>query len=70
VYAREGTRGNPNEHKLLARIRLSTIESDGSDISFVALPGFEGGLFVAMSTDKTFQFYAVKDLLRAANLTP
>ncbi len=70
VYAREGTHGNPNEHKLLARIRLSTIESDGSDISSVALPGFEGGLFVAMSTDKTFQFYAVKDLLRAANLTP
>ena len=70
VYAREGTRGNPNEHKLLVRIRLSTIESDGSDITSVALPGYAGGLFVAMSTDKTFQFYAVEDLLRAAGLTP
>jgi hypothetical protein len=27
-------------------------------------------LFVAMSTDKTFHFYAVEEVLRAAGLTP
>lgn len=70
VYAREGTGGNPNEHRLLARIKLSTIESDGSDITSVDLPGYKGGLFVAMSTDKTFHYYAVEDLLRASGLTP
>ncbi|MES2626850.1 MAG: phytase [Pseudomonadota bacterium] len=70
VYAREGSAGNPHEHGLLARIKLSTSESDGSDVTSVSLPGFPGGLFVAMSTDKTFQFYAVEDLLRAAELTP
>lgn len=70
VYAREGTGGDPNEHRLLARIRLSTMESDGSDITSVDIPGFAGGLFVAMSTDKTFQYYSVEDLLRAGGLTP
>ena len=70
VYAREGIPGNPHEHALLARVKLATAESDGSDIIPVALPGFPGGLFVAMSTDRTFQFNAVEDILRAANLTP
>jgi 3-phytase len=70
VYAREGGAGNPHQHTLLARIRLSTSESDGSDVTSVPLPGFPGGLFVAMSTDRTFQFYAVDDLLTAAGLKP
>ncbi len=70
VYAREGTRDNPNQHTLLARIRADTVESDGSDITSIALPGYAGGLFVAMSTDKTFQFYPVEAMLRAAGLTP
>lgn len=70
VYAREGSPGNPHEHTLLASVYLSTDESDGSELSNVALPGFPGGLFVAMSTDRTFQFYAVEDLLRAAGLEP
>jgi len=49
-------------------VRLSTRESDGSDVTNVALPGFPGGLFVAMSTDRTFHFYAWDDLARAAGL--
>lgn len=68
-YAREGTAANPHDHTLLASILLGTDESDGSDLTTVELPGFPGGLFVAMSTDRTFQFYAVEDLLRAAGLT-
>lgn len=58
------------QRKLLARIPLSTHESDGSDLTTVELPGFAGGLFVAMSTDRTFHYYAVADLLQAAALRP
>lgn len=51
----------------------STDESDGSDITNVAINDqFKNGLFVAMSTDGTFQFYkwediAGKELLLAPN---
>jgi 3-phytase len=68
IYNREGMPGNPHEHRLLASVALATEDSDGSEITAVALPGFPGGLFVAMSTDRTFQYYAVTDILRAAGL--
>jgi len=68
IYPREGDAGNPLQHTLLASVPMATDESDGSDITAVALPGFPSGLFVAMSTDRTFQFYAVAELLRAAGL--
>jgi 3-phytase len=67
-YAREGTGGDPHAHRLLARVPVATVESDGSDVTNVELPGFPGGLFVAMSTDRTFQFYAWEDFARAAGL--
>jgi 3-phytase len=68
LYAREGAVGDPHRHDLLARVAVSTVESDGSEVTPVALPGFPGGLFVAMSTDRTFHFYAWDDLRRAAGL--
>ena len=69
VYPREGnSAAAPFARTLLARIAVDTDESDGSDLTTVELPGFPGGLFVAMSTNKTFQFYAVQDLLQAAGL--
>lgn len=68
IYSREGTEGNPHQHSLLASILMATEESDGSDITSVPLPGFPGGIFVAMSSNRTFQFYPVSDLLRAAGL--
>lgn len=68
VYSREGTATASYTHGLLARIAVSTDESDGSDLTTVELPGFPGGLFVAMSTDRTFQFYAIDDLMQAAGL--
>jgi 3-phytase len=68
IYAREGTGGDPHQHTLLASVLLSTDESDGSDLAMQSLPGFEGGLFVAMSTDRTFQYYSVRDILKAAGL--
>jgi len=68
IFPRAGTPGKPHDHPLLASVRLSTRESDGSDVTAEALPGFPGGLFVAMSTDRTFQFYAWDDIAAAAKL--
>jgi 3-phytase len=59
IFPREGTRGNPHRHDLLKTIRVSTNESDGSEVC--ALPfgkKFPHGLFVAMSDNKTFHFYS------------
>jgi len=62
VYSREGGK-NPNDHPLITSIRTSTNQSDGSDIVSVPLNGdFKHGLFVAMSDNKTFQFYRWEDL--------
>lgn len=68
LFPREGVRGQPHEHPLLASVQLSTRESDGSDVTNAILPGFPGGLFVAMSADRTFHYYAWDDLARAAGL--
>jgi 3-phytase len=57
IYPREGAAGKVNEHELIKSINTLTVESDGSDVSSMALPGFPNGLFVVMSDDKTFQFY-------------
>mgnify|MGYP001583434836 CR=1 FL=1 len=65
VYPREGTADKPHEHPFLKSIPVSTIESDGSEITNVALPGFPGGLFVAMTNGKTFHYYAWDDLAGA-----
>ena len=70
IYPREGLPGRPHEHPLIGTLRLATRDSDGSEITTVELPGFPGGLFVAMSTDRSFHFYAVVDLLQAAGLPP
>ncbi|MCF7686984.1 MAG: phytase [Cephaloticoccus sp.] len=68
VFPREGLPGRPHEHPLITAVRLSTRESDGNEVTHVALPGFHGGLFVAMSTDRTFQYYAWDDLARVISL--
>lgn len=57
IYPREGSNGNRDQHIRVHVFNASTVESDGSDVTSVALPGFPHGLFVAMSDDKTFQFY-------------
>lgn len=59
IFPREGTAGKPHNHPLLKTVRVSTNESDGSEV--IALPlgkRFPKGLFVAMSDNKTFQFYS------------
>lgn len=62
VFPREGGAG-PHAHEEIAVISTSTFESDGSDVTSRSLPGFPNGLFVAMSDDKTFQYYRWDDLL-------
>ena len=68
IYPREGADGNPHLHKRVASLPFSTQQSDGSDVTSVSLPGFDGGLFVAMSTDKTFQYYHWEDIAKRAGL--
>ena len=70
IFRREGTPANPHAHEWVGAVKLSTDESDGSEVTNVELPGFPGGLFVAMSTDRTFQFYAWDDIAKAAKLKP
>lgn len=68
IYPREGTVTNKHAHNRIASVPVSTSVSDGSDITAVSLPGFAGGLFVAMSTDKTFHYYRWMDIAKRAKL--
>ncbi|MFH0988643.1 MAG: phytase [bacterium] len=73
IYTREGEPGNPHNHKLVKIVDVSTNNSDGSDVTNIPVNDkFPGGLFVAMSDDKTFHYYswndiAGKDLMVAPN---
>lgn len=63
VFTREGESDNPHEHRLVKVVKVSTMESDGSDVTNVVLNDtFPQGLFVAMSSDRTFQYYAWSDI--------
>lgn len=66
IFPREGSPGMPHEHPLITSLRVSAHDSDGSEVTSTPLPGFPGGLFVAMSTDKTFHYYAWDDLVAAS----
>lgn len=68
VYSREG-KNNTHDHSFITSIKVSTNNSDGSDIVSVPLNSdFKHGLFVAMSDDKTFQFYRWEDLAKPHQL--
>jgi len=64
VFSLEGSSTNPHEHRHVGTIPVTAQESDGSDCTAFPLPGFEKGLFVAMSTDKTFHFYSWEDFVK------
>jgi len=68
IYPREGSKGNPHLHDRITSVPVSTDQSDGSDVTSISLPHFKGGLFAAMSTDKTFQFYRWRDIAKKAGL--
>lgn len=64
IFPREGMPGNPHQHPLLKIIATSTTESDGSEATPVPLGKmFPKGLFVAMSDDRTFQYYSWADII-------
>ena len=65
IFPREGTPGNPHDHPLLKTVDVSAIESDGSDVTSAALPGYPDGLFVAMSNGKVFHYYSWDDIAGA-----
>jgi len=63
IFKREGEPNNPHEHKCIKVVKVSTNESDGSDVTNATLNAtFPNGLFVAMSDNKTFQFYSWADI--------
>ncbi len=65
IYPREGSDGDPHKHPLLKQVKVSTNESDGSEVSHLAFnENFPNGLFVAMSDDKTFHLYRWEDIAR------
>lgn len=63
VYRREGDPGAPQRHTLLKKIPVSAINSDGSEVTSIPLDAnFPKGLFVAMSTDRSFHIYDWRQL--------
>lgn len=63
IFSREGTKKNPFEHKYLKTVNVAATESDGSEVTSIPLnKTFKHGLFVVMSTDKTFHFYRWEDI--------
>jgi 3-phytase len=63
IFKREGEPGDPHDHRLVKIVKVSTNESDGSEVTSVALgERFPSGLFVAMSDNKTFQYYSWDDI--------
>jgi 3-phytase len=63
IYRREGEPSRPHVHPLIKTVLVSAIESDGSDVTSLALgPKFPHGLFVAMSNGKVFHYYRWDDI--------
>lgn len=63
IYSREGNKEQPYVHKLLKVVKVAARDSDGSDVTSTPLnETFKHGLFVVMSTDKTFHFYRWEDI--------
>jgi len=64
VFPREGTQENLHHHPELAAIAFDIVESDGSDVTSVPLPGFPKGLFVAMTDNGRFHYYRWEDIVK------
>lgn len=64
VFPREGSTSNPHQHDEVHVAYLQIKESDGSEIDHRYFnENFPNGIFVAMSDDKTFQYYRPEDIL-------
>lgn len=67
IFPREGSANNPHDHQLLSVVELATNESDGSEVVSVPIgKSFPLGLFVAMSDNRTFQYYSWIDIAKKA----
>ena len=62
IYPRRGKGLRHDRYQKICSLPLSTNNSDGNEVTSVPLPGFSDGLFVAMSDNRTFQFYHWQDL--------
>ena len=63
IYPREGMSGKMNEHPLITKVKTSTLESDGSDVTNLSFGNlYPEGFFVAMSNGKVFQIYDWRDI--------
>lgn len=63
IFRREGDAGDPHRHQSLVTIPVSAMETDGLDVTPVALsPRFPKGLLVMMSTDRTFHLFDWRDI--------
>lgn len=62
LFPREGTTDDPHDHPLIKTVAVSTLESDGSEVTSASLPGYPNGLFVAMSNGKVFHYYSWDDI--------
>jgi 3-phytase len=64
IFPREGVGIDPHQHPDLRIVRVKATESDGSDItSFPVGAKFPRGLFIVMSTDRTFHYYSPEKIL-------
>lgn len=63
IFTREGTAANPHDHRHVATVYVSTVHSDGSDVTHLPLNStFSKGMFMAMSADRTYHFYRWEDI--------
>jgi len=63
IFPREGTEGKPHDHPVKKIVLVKAQESDGSEVTSAPLNStFSHGLFVVMSTDKTFHYYKWEDI--------
>lgn len=63
VYPREGTPQDAHLHPEIVALDLSTLSSDGSEVSSRPFGDeFPEGIFVAMSDNRTFEIYDWRDL--------
>jgi 3-phytase len=64
IFPREGVQENKHLHPDKRVVGVTAQESDGSDITSLPLgPSWPKGLFVVMSTDRTFHFYRPEKIL-------
>jgi 3-phytase len=67
VFRREGAPGNPHDHSELVKVFAGGADAcDGIEIASGSLPGFDGGLMVAMnSSPRNFLLYRWSDVAAA-----